>query len=397
MAKFKYPGVYVEESSNFSFQITEKASTVPAFIGYTAITNDNGKNLLFQAFKIQSIIEFDSLFESDENPPQDHSGFYLRNSVQLFFKNGGTICYIVPIGNYGQNPSQIDFNKGLDCLDDSKKITVYLFPDAVLLNEFELGEVQRYALSKCREFPHRFCILDMKNIADNQDIYQPIKIFRNHLGTENLKFGAAYTPWLKIPSTDGLLEIPASGAIAGVYAKTAFQKGLWKAPANVSLNGVVDLAYDYSTIDQEFLTLGLVQGKSINAIRKFPGREILVWGARTLAGNDGEWRYVNMVRFQNHLIASIKNSLEKVVFEPNDANLWMTLKAVIETYLYGYWRNGAFPGRKTEEAYFIKCGLGSTMTSQDLAEGKLIIWIGMATIQPAEFSLFKLEFQMVSD
>ena len=86
-----------------------------------------------------------------------------------------------------------------------------------------------------------------------------------------------------------------------------------------------------------------------------------------------------------------------MVFEPNDANLWMTLKAVIETYLYGYWRNGAFPGRKTEEAYFIKCGLGSTMTSQDLAEGKLIIWIGMATMQPAEFSLFKLEFQMVSD
>jgi phage tail sheath protein FI len=187
--------------------------------------------------------------------------------------------------------------------------------------------------------------------------------------------------------------LPPSGAVAGVYASTDRTRGVWKAPANVSLRGVVAPAFKLS--DQEQGTLNIhTSGKSINAIRAFAGKGILVWGARTLAGNDNEWRYINVRRFFTFVEESAKKATEPFVFEPNDANTWIRIRAMIENFLSIQWRLGALAGSTPKEAFFVKVGLGETMTAQDILEGRLIVEIGMAAVRPAEFIILRFSHKM---
>lgn len=187
--------------------------------------------------------------------------------------------------------------------------------------------------------------------------------------------------------------LPPSGAIAGVYASTDRTRGVWKAPANVSLRGVVAPACKIS--DQEQGTLNIhTSGKSINAIRAFAGKGILVWGARTLAGNDNEWRYISVRRFFTFVEESAKKATEPFVFEPNDANTWIRIRAMIENFLTIQWRQGALAGSTPKEAFFVKVGLGETMTAQDILEGRLIVEIGMAAVRPAEFIILRFSHKM---
>ena len=135
-------------------------------------------------------------------------------------------------------------------------------------------------------------------------------------------------------------------------------------------------------------------GKSVNAIREFSGKGILIWGARTLAGNDNEWRYISVRRFYNMVEESVKKATAKFVFEPNDANTWMKVKSMIENYLVIQWRQGALQGAKPNEAFFVKVGLGETMSAQDILEGRMIVEIGMAVVRPAEFIILKFSHMM---
>ncbi len=135
-------------------------------------------------------------------------------------------------------------------------------------------------------------------------------------------------------------------------------------------------------------------GKSVNAIRSFSGKGILVWGARTLAGNDNEWRYISVRRFFNMVEESIKKSTYWAVFEPNDANTWVKVKGMIENYLTQKWRDGALAGAIPDEAFFVKVGLGLTMTAQDILEGRMNVEIGMAAVRPAEFIILKFSHKM---
>jgi phage tail sheath protein FI len=169
---------------------------------------------------------------------------------------------------------------------------------------------------------------------------------------------------------------------------------VWKAPANVSLVGVKKLTTPITNDDNDYLNIDPVSGKSVNAIRFFTGKGTLVWGARTLAGNDNEWKYVSVRRFFNFAEESIKKGTERFVFEPNDANTWVKVKAMIENFLINQWRNGALAGAKAEDAFFVKVGLGQTMTAQDILDGKLIIEIGMAVVRPAEFIILRFSHKM---
>lgn len=189
--------------------------------------------------------------------------------------------------------------------------------------------------------------------------------------------------------------IPPSGAIAGVYAAVDRARGVWKAPANVSLSGVASPTVKITHLDQEQLNVN-PNGKSINAIRTFAGKGHLVWGARTLAGNDNEWRFIPVRRLFITVEESIKKATEFVVFEPNNANTWLRVSTMIENYLTGLWREGALAGAKAEDAFFVKVGLGSTMTQQDILEGKLIIEIGLAAVRPAEFIILKFMHHVAS-
>ena len=191
-----------------------------------------------------------------------------------------------------------------------------------------------------------------------------------------------------------LSAIPPSGGVVGIFAKVDNDRGVWKAPANVSLSSVVGPTVFITNDLQDDLNVDVNSGKSINAIRAFTGKGTIIWGARTLAGNDNEWRYVPVRRFYNMVEESVKKASSQFVFEPNDANTWVKVKAMIENYLTILWRQGALAGAKPEQAFFVKIGLGETMTAIDILEGRMNVEIGMAAVRPAEFIILKFSHKM---
>lgn len=190
------------------------------------------------------------------------------------------------------------------------------------------------------------------------------------------------------------LLIPPSSAIAGVYAYTDSTSGVWKAPANVSLNYVVGPNYVLSNDQQGGMNIDEDGGKSINAIRAFTGKGTLVWGARTLAGASNEWKYVSVRRFYNMVEESVKKATEGFVFQANDANTWVQVRAMIENFLILQWKAGALAGSKPEQAFYVKIGLGATMTADDVLNGRMIVEIGMAVVRPAEFIVLRFSHMM---
>ncbi|MEO5889178.1 MAG: phage tail sheath C-terminal domain-containing protein [Ferruginibacter sp.] len=183
-------------------------------------------------------------------------------------------------------------------------------------------------------------------------------------------------------------------AVAGVYAAVDNERGVWKAPANVSLLNVKSTTVKITNDDQDDMNIDVNDGKSINAIRPFIGKGVKIWGGRTLDGNDNEWRYINVRRFFNMVEESVKKSTYWAVFEPNDINTWIKVRAMIENYLILKWRDGALAGAKPEDAFYVRVGLGQTMTSLDVLEGRMIIEIGMAAVRPAEFIILKFSHKL---
>ncbi len=190
------------------------------------------------------------------------------------------------------------------------------------------------------------------------------------------------------------IVLPPSAALAGVYARVDRDRGVWKAPANVGLLSVTGPVTKITNEQQEELNLDPTAGKSINALRAFTGKGTLVWGARTLAGNDNEWRYIPVRRLFILIEESTQKATAFAVFEPNDATTWLKVKAMIESYLYSLWERGALAGSKPETSYFVNVGLGKTMTSQDILEGRMIVEIGVAAVRPAEFIILRFSHQM---
>ncbi|MEA3037507.1 MAG: uncharacterized protein QOE79_20 [Sphingomonadales bacterium] len=202
---------------------------------------------------------------------------------------------------------------------------------------------------------------------------------------DDSKYAALYYPWIIVsdPRSGARVEIPPSGAICGIYALTDNTRGVWKAPANETVAGALDLKYEVNTGAQENLN-----PKGVNAIRRFPGRGIRVWGARTLS-SDPLWKYVSVRRLFIFLEASIYFATQWVVFEPNDPRLWARVKQTVTLFLRSQWREGALFGEKEEEAFHVAIGR-DTMTEDDILNGRLIIEIGIAPVRPAEFVIFRI-------
>jgi hypothetical protein len=187
--------------------------------------------------------------------------------------------------------------------------------------------------------------------------------------------------------------LPPSGAIAGIICSTDRTKGVWQAPANVSLAGVKSLSEDLTDDDQANMNI-TSNGKSINAIRKFTGKGLLVWGARTLDGNSNEWKYIPVRRLFNYIEESVQKSTSWAVFQPNDANTWVKIQCQIENFLTSLWRDGALAGSTPDKAFYVKVGLNETMTSDDILNGNLIVEIGLAAVRPAEFVVLKFSHKV---
>lgn len=187
--------------------------------------------------------------------------------------------------------------------------------------------------------------------------------------------------------------LPPSAAMAGIYTMVDNNRGVWKAPANVSLNSVVSPAINITHGDQEDLNV-TPQGKSINAIRTFIGEGTLVWGARTLDGNSLDWRYINVRRTMIMLEESVRLAAKALVFEPNVANTWVTIKSMIGNFLTGIWKQGGLAGAVPDDAFAVFVGLGETMTPEDILEGIMRVTVLVAISRPAEFIEITFQQQM---
>jgi uncharacterized protein len=378
--------------------------------------------------------------------------YLLYHSVKMFFDNGGGKCYIVAVGIYQATPvidlvggadatapidTRFGLQDGLNVVSLEDEPTLLVIPDAVNLTASDYQTLTQAVLLQCNTLKDRFGIFDVLG-GDAPLDSSALDTNRGYFGNNYLKYGAAYYPFLKStanhfvndaesnvkvtykvlaniglntlltsspPQTalynfvkaelkNHFISLPPSGAVAGVYAATDTNRGVWKAPANVSLADVVEPLVRIDTAHQDDLNVDSTSGKSINAIRAFSGKGTLVWGARTLAGNDNEWRYVSVRRFFNMVEESVKKSTYWAVFEPNDANTWVKVRGMIENYLTQKWREGALAGATTKEAFFVRCGLGVTMNAQDILEGRMNVEIGMAVVRPAEFIILKFSHKL---
>ena len=373
--------------------------------------------------------------------------YILYYSLLLFYANGGGDCYVVSAGEYPGTASATSLKTALDALRLEDEPTLLLIPDAVgLTDQLDFHGLMVASLNQCSSLQDRFAIMDLyKNATVLEDLQQ----FRHEIGTRNLKYGAAYYPRLNTtlsfpdealvfshdtrtgplhgktmaeavadaaaepaegsastPISDMLsslltpirdilataayqIQMPASPAIAGIYATVDRNRGVWQAPANVGLNAVLSPSIDLTNADQDHMNVDASTGKSVNAIRTFTGKGTMVWGARTLAGNDHDWRYVPVRRLCIMIEESIKKATAFVVFEPNNANTWLQIKTMTENFLLGLWHDGALSGSTPEEAFFVNAGLGSTMTQEDILHGRLVFELGVAAMRPAEFIILR--------
>jgi phage tail sheath protein FI len=205
------------------------------------------------------------------------------------------------------------------------------------------------------------------------------------------KYAALYYPWIRVanplasadPTAPSEIDLPPSGFVCGIYARSDIQRGVFKAPANEVVTGALALQRNVRFGEQEVLNpLG------VNCIRALPNRGIRVWGARTLS-SDPEWIYVNIRRYFLYLEASIDAGTQWAVFEPNGERLWDNIRTTVSDFLTNEWVSGALLGTTAKEAFFVRCDR-STMTQNDLDNGRLICLIGVAAIKPAEFVIFRI-------
>lgn len=187
--------------------------------------------------------------------------------------------------------------------------------------------------------------------------------------------------------------LPASGAMAGVYTVNDNQQGVWNPPANISIVGAVSLPINLTDTQQANLNVDAVAGKSINAIRFFNGQGILVWGARTLDGNSQDWRYVQVRRMMIYLEQSIKAIARTYTFAPNEKNTWDAVTSVISSFLTSVWQQGGLQGASPADAFDVSCGLGETMTSDDILNGFMNVVVKVALVRPAEFIVISFQQQ----
>jgi len=239
--------------------------------------------------------------------------------------------------------------------------------------------VQLALVAHCENLGSRFAILD---IPRDKTKVLDVMTHRNIFDTQ---YAAMYNPWLQVfdPLDKRNIYIPPSGSIAGIYARSDNTRGVHKAPANEVVRGVVGLACQYNKGEQDILN-----PQGVNLIRQFAGQGIRVWGARTCSSN-GLWKYVNVRRLFIFLEESIKNGTNWVVFEPNDEQLWARVHRTIDAFLTRVWRDGALMGASPSEAFYINIGR-STMTQDDIDNGRLICVIGVAPVKPAEFVIFRI-------
>ncbi len=438
-------GPSFDEPLDFPPPIVEVETDLAAFVGYTEMAADpEGGDLLLQPTLVRSWTEFGRCFgmpaaepigvqvQTTGLPPtvavEPPARFYLLAwSVRAFFENGGRQCLVVSVGGY-RLPAEVccgDLLRGLEVVGEAAEPSLIVIPELVLLTAEEHARLAAGVLAQCADRGDRFAIFDVRDGAAPLDADR-LASSRELFSSSGLENAAAYYPFVRSshvhvvsPGEDNVVVtlddhetvtlaelaardpevagavraelaklfavLPPSGAVAGVHAATDAARGVWQAPQAVSLTGSIEPALELDDREIGELLSEPERGRSINVLRTLPGRGTVVWGARTLAGNDPDWRYLHLRRFYLMVRESLRRWATWVAFEANDEPTWRRLRASVEVYLVERWRAGALVGARPQDAFFVRCGLGSTMTEEDVTEGRLIVHVGMAMLRPSEF------------
>ncbi|PJC69313.1 MAG: phage tail sheath family protein [Zetaproteobacteria bacterium CG_4_8_14_3_um_filter_59_5] len=371
MPTYLKPGVFVEEIRGRSQPLEAAGTSTAAFAG-KLVQGPVGEPVL-----IRSWLEYEHIF-GPVSSEKDTMGI----AVDCFFRNGGSRAYVCRLPDRARASGYRRLFSGP--LSRIADINIIILPGVCWRASGKL--VLADAVAHCEAMGNRMVIIDLPDIelSSVSDV--------SALSLPASSFSVCYYPWVKISSplkADRTISVPPSSFAAGLWSKVDADRGVWKTPAGLQagLHGVSGLQYAVEDNLQDQLNpLG------VNCLRNMPAIGPVIWGARTLSTRaDPEWRYVPVRRTAIMIEQSIYNGIRWAVFEPNEHTLWSALRADIGGFMNGLFRAGAFQGEKASDAYFVRCGLGDTMTQADLDAGQVIVVVGFAPLKPAEFVIVRIQ------
>jgi len=358
--------------------------TIPPIIGVSTATaafiGFSQSGPLQTATAVPSFAQYTSQFGALEANSE------LSFAAMQFFENGGNSLYVVRTGASGGSLDLTSAQTAFQALEEVATLNLLCFPgsmDATILAAARSYCEKRRSFLIIDADPKATTAAQLTNLLDGPSLPRSLSV-------------AVYAPWLELPNPLGggpfRLSAP-SGTVAGIYARTDAQSGVWKAPAglNAASIGVSQLAATFSEAEAHAL-----QASGLNLLRSFPNEGILVWGARTLVpaagGSNSGYEYVPVRRLALFIEESILRGIQWAVFEPNGPALWTKLQSAVSAFLHGLYRQGAFQGTAPTDAYFVKCD-ATTTTQTDLDQGIVNIVVGFAPLYPAEFLILKIAAQ----
>lgn len=386
MPPLHFPGVYVVETARPFPAIDPVATAVAVFIGASR------RGPVARARQCRDYATFARIFGEDARAGE------LPRQVRLFFENGGAECFVMRLArrsasgrwSYLAAPRLADYNAAFRSLDAQvDSFNLMILPPAAGQGAAEIAKVQAAASRYCRQ-RRAFLLMDAPPWPDATTATAEVASLRSGLVLES---SAIFFPRLIVEENGTRTAVGPAGAIAGICARIDAARGVWKAPAGVEaeIRGVVDVE-----VALDHASSSLLNGRAINAVRAFPHRGILSWGARTNAGDAaGDYRYIPTRRLALFIEESLTRGLAWSVFEPDAAPLWAAIRASAEDFLQELFRKGAFPASTPCDAFFVRCG-PETTTAADRALGILRALIGFAPTRPAEFVTLELTLKTAS-
>lgn len=369
---YKSPGVYLQD---MVLQPPPPLATgVPGFVGFARPLSQADLARPFVALENKGA--WDARFASDSDD-------YLADAVAGFFNNGGERCYVAWADP--AHRSDATLGAALDSLGAVDELDLVAIPDAMALrapdgtiDKAAVAALQGKVIAHCTRHANRFAILDaLPGSAADTILAQRARIVN---GLAEPISAALYFPWVR--TLDGRLR-PPCGRVAGIYARSDDKAGVFKAPANEEVFGIVDLEIN---VDQDIQDQ--LNPDGVNCLRAFPGRGIRLWGARTLS-RDPAWRYINVRRMFLHLHRWIEQNQGTITFEPNGPPLWVRIQRELDVYLTAQWQAGALKGDTPEQAFFVKCD-AETNPSERRDIGEVVTDVGLAPTVPSEFVVVRI-------
>ncbi len=416
MPDYAAPGINVDKEPWSQRDLKAVATAVAAFVGFTASAphDDPSDPEGTRPRLVTNWSQFEQMYGGFEN------GCMLPFSVYGYFENGGIEAYIVRIPDAGapavlskprlpasdrslRTPVSgtkaegeadlfVRFRSGIDGLANARDVTMVAVPDLSTMATRQDGSVnldvwksvQDSLIEHCEQQGNRMAILD----PPPGGTVSEIKEWRSDVAMYDSPFAVMYYPWVKIQNPvgteiDRTVLVPPSGHAAGVWARSDETRGVWKAPANVTIRGCLGLERPISSTEQ-----GLLNPIGVNCIRSFGARGIRIWGARTLS-SDSDGRYLNVRRLINMIDTSILEGILPAALEPNDAQLREDVSRMLTHFLTGLWRSGALFGVSADHAFFVKCDEENN-PPQSIDEGRLVVEVGIAPVKPGEFVILRI-------